>query len=288
VAVSKARWRGKDRIATFMPNDKGTDSMTFTPVEVVDGMLDLLPEEIWSNPDIKFLDIFCKSGVFLERIYWRLEKGLKEQIPNFMDRSDHILTKQLYGLVPKEELAIYYARPIVYGRYDIDHEKSFIDKFNDKEGNIKVAVRTVDDYEYDITEVIQDKTGIMFRDMIKEAFGEMKFDVVVGNPPYNKGMDLDFVNRGFDLCDKYCVMITPAKWQTAADDYTGCASKTIDYRGFREKLVPHMSKVVLYPQSTELFNIYQIDGITYFKLDKQNVHDKCTVVNKCKVQPLIN
>ena len=38
----------------------------------------------------------------------------------------------------------------------------------------------------------------------------MRFDVVVGNPPYNSGMDLDFVNKGFDLCTKYCVMITPA------------------------------------------------------------------------------
>lgn len=270
-----------------MPNEKGTDSMTFTPVEVVDDMLDLLPTEIWSNPDIKFLDIFCKSGVFLERIYWRLEKGLREQIPNFMDRSDHILTKQLYGLVPTEELAIYYARPIVYGRYDVNHERAFTDKFNDKEGNIKVAVRTVDDYKYNITEVIQDKTGIMFRDMIKEAFGEMKFDVVVGNPPYNKGMDLDFVNRGFDLCDKYCVMITPAKWQTAADDQR-LASKTINYKEFREKLVPHMSKVVYYPDCVDVFNVSQSDGITYYILDKNNKYKECIVVNKSTQQKLIN
>ena len=39
----------------------------------------------------------------------------------------------------------------------------------------------------------------------------MKFDIIIGNPPYNRGMDLDFVNKGFDLCEQYCVMITPAK-----------------------------------------------------------------------------
>ena len=60
----------------------------------------------------------------------------------------------------------------------------------------------------------------------------MKFDVVIGNPPYNKGMDLDFVYKGFDLSTQYCVMITPAKWQTAADNQR-VASKTINYKQFR-------------------------------------------------------
>lgn len=53
----------------------------------------------------------------------------------------------------------------------------------------------------------------------------MKFDAVIGNPPYNKGMDLDFVDLGYKISNKYTVMITPAKWQTTADDYSGCASK---------------------------------------------------------------
>ena len=45
----------------------------------------------------------------------------------------------------------------------------------------------------------------------------MKFDVVIGNPPYNKGMDLDFVDLGYKISNKYTVMITPAKWQTTAE-----------------------------------------------------------------------
>ena len=61
----------------------------------------------------------------------------------------------------------------------------------------------------------------------------MKFDVVIGNPPYNKGMDLDFVDLGYKISNKYTVMITPAKWQTTADDYSGCASKNINYKQFR-------------------------------------------------------
>ena len=89
MAVSKERWRVKDRVKRFI-TDNGSGNMIYTPVKVVDSMLDLLPEEIWGNKDAKFLDICSKSGVFLERIYWRLEQGLKKEIPNFTDRSDHI------------------------------------------------------------------------------------------------------------------------------------------------------------------------------------------------------
>lgn len=114
----------------------------------------------------------------------------------------------------------------------------------------------------------------------------MKFDVVIGNPPYNKGMDLDFVYKGFDLSTQYCVMITPAKWQTAADNQR-VASKTINYKQFREQLVPHMSKVVFYPDALDIFNISQVDGISYFLLDK-DVHNKCEVTNKSLHQKYFN
>ena len=67
----------------------------------------------------------------------------------------------------------------------------------------------------------------MLIDEMKKEFGQMKFDVVIGNPPYNKGMDLDFVDLGYKISNKYTVMITPAKWQTTADDYSGWGRKNI-------------------------------------------------------------
>ena len=111
----------------------------------------------------------------------------------------------------------------------------------------------------------------------------MKFDVVIGNPPYNKGMDLDFVKLSYDLCTKYCVMITPAKWQTAAANQR-VASKNMNYGQFREELVPHMSKVVFYPDCKDVFDIYQTDGITYYLLDKENTVKTCEVTNISKTR----
>ena len=113
----------------------------------------------------------------------------------------------------------------------------------------------------------------------------MKFDIVIGNPPYNKGADIDFVDLGYELSSKYCVMITPAKWQTA-DANQRIASK-MTYGEFREKLVPHMSYVCFYPDCSDVFHIGQIDGITYFMMDKL-FHDICTVENKSRLQKYFN
>lgn len=52
-----------------------------------------------------------------------------------------------------------------------------------------------------------DSTHGMFKGIVKEAFGDMKFDVVIGNLPYNKGMDLDFAKLGFSLPQEYIDVI---------------------------------------------------------------------------------
>lgn len=74
----------------------------FTPPEVVNQMLDMLPQELFRNPDITFLDPACKTGVFLREIAKRLIDGLAPQIPDLQDRLDHIFHKQLYGIAITE------------------------------------------------------------------------------------------------------------------------------------------------------------------------------------------
>ena len=54
----------------------------FTPPEVVNKVLDMLPQELFSSPDTTFLDPACKSGVFLREIAVRLIKGLEKQMPD--------------------------------------------------------------------------------------------------------------------------------------------------------------------------------------------------------------
>ena len=258
------------------------NSIVYTPEWVVEQMLDLLPTEIWSDPNATFLDPCCKYGVFLEKIYWRLIEGLKDIIPNELERSAHILTKQLYGLALSTVTAEN-TRVVLYGTSRANHKNAFVTGFTTAHGNI-MPLHIIDEKEtYSYKDVVGDESRQLVNRVIRKGFGkEMKFDVVIGNPPYNKGMDIDFVNLGFDLCTRYCVMITPAKWQTAEADQRIVSQMT--YGEFREKLVPHMSRVVFYPSCKDVFDIYQTDGITYYKLDKGAKVDKCIVTNISKTR----
>lgn len=228
----------------------------FTRADVANNVLKLLKAKpgVFSNPNYRFLDIYTKSGVFLLLIYSELMQGLVGAIPDPELRSQHILGKMIYGISPSVETALI-SRKTLYGDWSI-------------QGNIKV----ITGYKND--------TGKRTFSNVSKEFNGMKFDVVIGNPPYNRGMDIDFVNLGYELSTKYCCMITPAKWQTAEADQK-IASK-MSYGEFRKKLVPHMSHVVFYPDCKDVFDIDQADGITYFLMDKDQ-HTKCEVYNKCKL-----
>lgn len=225
---------------------KYSKSEVITPQWVVSDMVDLLPQEVF-NPNATFFDPAVKSGRFLIEIYNRLMASglMKQAFPNEQDRHKHIIEKQLFGFATSPTAAIV-VRKALY-----DNPLST--------GNIRFT---------------SDK---LTKERVQGAFGNMRFDVVIGNPPYNKGMDIDFINLGFELSTKYCVMITPAKWQTAEDNQRIASKMT--YGQFRKKIVPHMSNVVFYPDCKDVFDIYQCDGICYYLIDSNNIYDKCKVTN---------
>ena len=70
----------------------------FTPPNLVNEILDLLPKELWLNKDTKYLDPVSKSGVFLREIAKRLMVGIEQQIPDKLERINHIFKNQLYGI----------------------------------------------------------------------------------------------------------------------------------------------------------------------------------------------
>ena len=74
----------------------------FTPPELVNRMLDLLPSKLWKSKDSKFLDPVSKSGVFLREIAKRLNAGLEREIPDQEKRLNHIFKNQLYGIAITE------------------------------------------------------------------------------------------------------------------------------------------------------------------------------------------
>lgn len=78
----------------------------FTPPTLANQILDMLPQELFSNKNTTFLDPCCKSGVFLREIAKRLISGLEKEIPDLQERLNHIYTKQLFGIAITELTAL--------------------------------------------------------------------------------------------------------------------------------------------------------------------------------------
>ena len=111
----------------------------FTPPEIANAMLDMLPQELFRNPDTKFLDPACKSGVFLREIAKRLLVGLEQQIPDLQERIDHIFHEQLYGIAITELTSLLSRRSVYCSKYP--SSEFSVTQFDDAQGNIRFKKR---------------------------------------------------------------------------------------------------------------------------------------------------
>lgn len=107
----------------------------FTPPEVANQMLDMLPKEIWSDPNATFLDPACKSGVFLREIAKRLIEGLENEIPDLDERLEHIFKKQLHGVAITELTSLLSRRSAYCSKYP--NSRYSVVEFDSAEGNIR-------------------------------------------------------------------------------------------------------------------------------------------------------
>ena len=72
-----------------------SNDAVFTPPRVVNDVLDLLPEVVWTNPELRWLDPCSKTGVFPREVTKRLMEGLSQVIPDETERLTHILSNMV-------------------------------------------------------------------------------------------------------------------------------------------------------------------------------------------------
>jgi len=67
-----------------------------TPFNFIEEILSVIPEELYKNPDLKWLDPGCGSGNFSIVLYFKLLEGLKNKIKNVKERKKHIIENMMF------------------------------------------------------------------------------------------------------------------------------------------------------------------------------------------------
>ena len=268
----------------------------FTPPEVANAMLDLIPEDFWKDPNVRVLDPACKSGVFLREAAKRFLKGEEESIPDLKERIDHIFHKQLFGYAITE-LTSHLSRRTVYCSKTANGKYS-VTPFKSENGNIAFSrvEHTWEDGKCKYCGASQEvfdkgaeaethayKFIHLTSQQIKDL--DMKFDLIIGNPPYqiSDGGDGEdtrqrggalpiyqhFVEQAKKLKPHYLTMIIPSRW------FAG--GRGLDE--FRLNMLQDNELKVLvdHPVSAECFPGVEIKGGVCYFLWEKDYHGNCLV-----------
>jgi hypothetical protein len=186
--------------------EKQENGEVFTPMCLVFEMLDKLDahyiadhgRSIFAEPRFKWFDPAAGMGNFPVAVYLRLMTGLKAHLPDDSERKKHIIENMLY-------------------MSELNKKNVFISHqiFN-MDNRYRLNIHEGDTLELDISRVWN--------------MGNHSFDVILGNPPYNKGgirshtgkqlgarnetIWPKFIEKSFDWLkpDGFLVFINPLSW----------------------------------------------------------------------------
>lgn len=241
---------------TFLPDrmPSGRQDQIFTPSHIAKEMVEALPDEVW-NSKTTFLDPACKSGIFLHEIYKKLmaTESVIADYPDKKERREHILNNQLYGIAMDDTCWMLSVRT-VYGQLKPDSH-----------------IITIENY----IAMIKNPDQRFLYEVLKKEFGTMKFDVVIGNPPYQENTGAGnngaraiynlFIDKFIEVAD-ILSFIVPSRWMS--DNPNGIGSNWLYTMRNRDDFI----SIVDYADSSACFDGVSIaGGVCHFVINK-NYH----------------
>lgn len=268
----------------------------FTPPEIANSMLDLLPQELFCDPNTKFLDPACKSGVFLREIAKRLINGLEEKIPDVVERIDHICKNQLYGIAITELTSLLSRRSLYCSKYP--NGPFSISTFDNPEGGIrykriahswkdgKCIFCGANKEQYERGSELETHAYEWIHTLKPEEIFNMRFDVIISNPPYQlntvsgettnvskqaKPIYNLFIEQAKKLNPRFISMIIPSRWFAGG----------LGLDDFRSEMMndSHITHLVDYTNAKDCFPQNSISGGVCYFLRERDTTGLCKFTN---------
>lgn len=228
-----------NKLLTPRDDEKRNNGEVFTPINVIEEMFDMLEQnypDIFKNKNLKWLDPSNGIGNFIIVLYYRLFKNLK-CIKNKDERSKHILENMLYTC-----------------------------EINS--GNMEIYKQLMNNDKYKLNIY----TGDFFKLNSEKEWKVKKFDIIIGNPPYQENVKngkygsslplyTKFIDKSIEISNKI-LMIIPSRWLSGG--------KNLDK--FRNKMLKckKIKQIIHFDNSNKIFkNIIIEGGINYLLIDNE-------------------
>lgn len=300
--------------ATFALRGRNPDVLTcianlsndevFTPPELAIQMLDTVEQawseanggaSLWADSSVRFLDPCTKSGVFLREITKRLVVGLAEEIPDLNERVDHILAHQVFGIAITELTGLL-ARRSVYCSKRATGTHSIANSFDSEAGNIwfkrtehtwaggRCRFCNAAEGEYGRSADLETHAYAFIHSSdikatVADILGDnVKFDVIIGNPPYQLGSDggtrdipiyHHFVEQAKKLGPRYLSMVIPSRWMAGGLGLSDFRQAMLADRRIRD--------LVDYANAAEIFPSVGLNGGACYFLWDESYNGQCNV-----------
>ena len=291
----------------------------FTPPEIANDMLDLLPQELFASRTSTFLDPACKSGVILREIVKRLirgqlpeytemmhaieekeqeEKKLTEKEKFFLEKLsatvDHIFRHQVYGIAITEITSLLSRRSIYCSK--VANGKYSITQFDSPEGNIrfsdvqhtwksgKCIYCGASQSQYDRDSDLENYAYEWIHTQDPNIIWNKKFDVIISNPPFQMS-DGGAKSSAKPIYQEFvyqCKKANPKYLCMALPSRWFSGGKGLD--DFRKSMLNdnRICEIVDYTDSSECFPGVDIaGGVCYFLWDRDYSGD-CNIKNIVK------